>query len=178
MRNPAHFPFILNLAMVLVSSLYISLGVVGYLKYGASICGSITLNLPPSEGWAIERLFCCWNSVLSWCVRLYRLQLNDTYLEFSVTQRGAVIYCNMEEGALCIHKFQYIWKTSTTLLQHLIFVSSVSGLMCRSQSTAHHGTSFSFKSSCNHFYVEAILLCVFFGEILATFFNYFFLLCT
>ena len=51
MRNPDHFPRILNLGMFLVSILYISVGVVGYLRYGAAICGSITLNLPYDKVW-------------------------------------------------------------------------------------------------------------------------------
>nr|XP_026696336.1 proton-coupled amino acid transporter 1 isoform X1 [Ciona intestinalis] len=45
MRNPEHFPTVLNVGMSLVSTLYLSVGVVGYLQYGPSICGSITLNL-------------------------------------------------------------------------------------------------------------------------------------
>lgn len=46
MRNPHRFPLIIYGGMTIVSSLYISVGVLGYLKYGSDICGSITLNLP------------------------------------------------------------------------------------------------------------------------------------
>uniref|UniRef100_H2ZQ93 Amino acid transporter transmembrane domain-containing protein n=1 Tax=Ciona savignyi TaxID=51511 RepID=H2ZQ93_CIOSA len=45
MKHPEHFPAVLNIGMTLVASLYLTVGVVGYLKYGSSICGSITLNL-------------------------------------------------------------------------------------------------------------------------------------
>ncbi|OAD59693.1 Proton-coupled amino acid transporter 1 [Eufriesea mexicana] len=52
MRNPHHFlgcPSVLNITMTIVVSLYTTLGVCGYLKYGAAVLGSITLNLTTTE---------------------------------------------------------------------------------------------------------------------------------
>ncbi|XP_005376218.1 PREDICTED: proton-coupled amino acid transporter 1 isoform X1 [Chinchilla lanigera] len=46
MKDPQKFSFILYLGMAIVTILYISLGSLGYLQFGASIQGSITLNLP------------------------------------------------------------------------------------------------------------------------------------
>uniref|UniRef100_K7GB53 Solute carrier family 36 member 1 n=1 Tax=Pelodiscus sinensis TaxID=13735 RepID=K7GB53_PELSI len=46
MKNPRQFPTILYVGMALVTVLYISLGVLGYLRFGADIQASITLNLP------------------------------------------------------------------------------------------------------------------------------------
>ena len=46
MKHPQNFPAILYLGMIVVSVLYVSMGTIGYLKYGEMICGSITLNLP------------------------------------------------------------------------------------------------------------------------------------
>ena len=40
---------VLNTSMILVSCLYIGVGFFGYLKYGDTVAGSITLNLPVDE---------------------------------------------------------------------------------------------------------------------------------
>uniref|UniRef100_H2ZQ92 Amino acid transporter transmembrane domain-containing protein n=1 Tax=Ciona savignyi TaxID=51511 RepID=H2ZQ92_CIOSA len=47
--------------MTLVASLYLTVGVVGYLKYGSSICGSITLNLLNTDPLAqtVKILYSC-----------------------------------------------------------------------------------------------------------------------
>lgn len=46
MNEPEKFGRVLNLGMTVVTIMYISLGVVGFITFGESICGSITLNLP------------------------------------------------------------------------------------------------------------------------------------
>ena len=40
---------LLNISMLIVAVLYVTFGFFGYLKYGESVKGSITLNLPPDE---------------------------------------------------------------------------------------------------------------------------------
>jgi proton-coupled amino acid transporter len=52
MKSPDHFigkVGILNIAMFIVVLLYGVIGLSGYLKYGAIVKGSVTLNLPDSE---------------------------------------------------------------------------------------------------------------------------------
>lgn len=49
MKTPQDFggwTGVLNTAMVIVSTLYISMGFYGYLKYGDDVEGSITFSLP------------------------------------------------------------------------------------------------------------------------------------
>jgi len=46
MKNPRQFPVILYVGMTIVTILYISLSVLGYLRFGANIQASVTLNLP------------------------------------------------------------------------------------------------------------------------------------
>ncbi|XP_063148258.1 proton-coupled amino acid transporter 1-like isoform X2 [Candoia aspera] len=46
MKTPQHFRIILFVGMAIVSVLYLSLGTIGYLRFGANIQASITLNLP------------------------------------------------------------------------------------------------------------------------------------
>ena len=52
MKTPADMKSwngVLNTSMVIVSCLYIAVGFFGYLKYGDTVAGSITLNLPDDE---------------------------------------------------------------------------------------------------------------------------------
>lgn len=46
MQKPESFFLVLYSGMGIITFLYTSLGVVGYLCFGADISGSITLNLP------------------------------------------------------------------------------------------------------------------------------------
>lgn len=52
MANPKRFlgcPGVLNVAMVIVISLYGIVGFFGYVQYGDNVKGSVTLNLPEDE---------------------------------------------------------------------------------------------------------------------------------
>lgn len=52
MKKPQHFlgcPGVLNTAMLVVVSLYAIIGFFGYVRFGSSVRGSITLNLPDGD---------------------------------------------------------------------------------------------------------------------------------
>lgn len=52
MKTPRSFlgcPGVLNIGMFMVVSLYTGFGFFGYLKFGNSVQGSITLNLPREQ---------------------------------------------------------------------------------------------------------------------------------
>jgi proton-coupled amino acid transporter len=52
MKHPNHFigkVGIINIAMFIVVVLYSAIGLLGYLRYGEVVKGSVTLNLPESE---------------------------------------------------------------------------------------------------------------------------------
>jgi proton-coupled amino acid transporter len=52
MKKPEQFtkPFgVLNIGMLIVTSLLLVMGFLGYLKYGDEVQGSLTLNLPEGE---------------------------------------------------------------------------------------------------------------------------------
>lgn len=40
---------VLNMAMIIICSIYVILGFMGYWKYGEAAEGSVTLNLPPQD---------------------------------------------------------------------------------------------------------------------------------
>ena len=46
---------VLNTSMTIVTCLYIAVGFFGYLKYGESVQGSITLNLPVDQWYVLCR---------------------------------------------------------------------------------------------------------------------------
>ena len=46
MKNPEDFGWVLNLGMGIVTSLFLTMGMFGFLTFGYSLEGSVTLNLP------------------------------------------------------------------------------------------------------------------------------------
>ena len=70
-KNPEDFPAVLNAGMVLVTVLYVSMGVLGYLTFGENICGSVTLNLPNETIYASVKILYCFVIFISFAVQFY-----------------------------------------------------------------------------------------------------------
>lgn len=49
MAHPEKFPFVLSLSMLVITALFVSIGVVGYSSFGANVKSIIILNLPPTN---------------------------------------------------------------------------------------------------------------------------------
>lgn len=49
MKKPQYFHRVLNIGMIVVVALYVTVGFLGYVRYGDAIEPSITINLPQGE---------------------------------------------------------------------------------------------------------------------------------
>lgn len=75
MAHPEHFlgcPGILNFTMTFVALLYSLVGLLGYVKFGNDVRGSVTLNLPQGEPLAIAAITLVAVAVLfTYCLQMY-----------------------------------------------------------------------------------------------------------
>ena len=70
-KNPQDFPKILNGGMILVTTLYVSMGLLGYLTFGEDICGSVTLNLPNETLYASVKILYSFVIFISFAIQFY-----------------------------------------------------------------------------------------------------------
>jgi len=71
MKEPDHFKSVLNWGMIIVTALYILLGVIGYVTFGDSICGSITLNLPETSLYVAAKIMYIFVIFVSFGLQFY-----------------------------------------------------------------------------------------------------------
>ncbi|XP_061090239.1 proton-coupled amino acid transporter 1 isoform X2 [Conger conger] len=71
MHKPHQFKLVLYLGMAMVSVLYISLGTIGYLRFGSDIGASITLNLPTCWLYQIVKLLYCFGIFITYALQFY-----------------------------------------------------------------------------------------------------------
>ncbi|XP_071086834.1 neutral amino acid uniporter 4-like [Haliotis cracherodii] len=97
MRNPQDFAGwtgVLNLGMVIVTSLYTAVGFYGYLKYGDEAKGSITLNLP-TDDWlylSVKLMFAI-SIFISYGVQFYvPMKIIWPVIESHLVSRRLIVY--------------------------------------------------------------------------------------
>lgn len=88
MQQPAHFPKLLQRAMLILGTLFASFGMVGYAAYGLDTKDMITFNIPQNKITSFLRLFYCLGVFFTYPVMLFPLyQITETKIRCLRDQR-------------------------------------------------------------------------------------------
>lgn len=88
MQQPAHFPKLLQRAMLILGTLFASFGMVGYAAYGLETKDMITFNIPQNKITSFLRLFYCLGVFFTYPVMLFPLyQITETKIRCLRDQR-------------------------------------------------------------------------------------------
>lgn len=92
MKRPSQFLAkcgVVNIVMSGLTSLYIVMGFFGYLKYGDSVGGSITKNLPPLPQFQVVLIFFCLSLFFTYPLQMYVLrEMFEPYIEQRFEKRA------------------------------------------------------------------------------------------
>jgi len=101
-EKPEDFPKVLNGGMVMVTVLYISMGLLGYLTFGEDICGSVTLNLPSEPIYDAVKILYCFVIFISFAIQFY------VPITFLWPSCKAALFRNTERPVLMEMLFRYM----------------------------------------------------------------------
>lgn len=143
MNSRKAFKSALNTGMLIVSIMYMSMAILGYLAFGDSICGSITLNLPEESLYVFVKLIYCFAIFITYALQFYvpisilyprTSETNSTFRK-KITQIFLVaVTCGLAIGVPDLGDFIALVGASASSMLALVFPPLVDSLVERKSS--------------------------------------------
>lgn len=143
MNSRKAFKSALNTGMLIVSIMYMSMAILGYLAFGDSICGSITLNLPEESLYVFVKLIYCFAIFITYALQFYvpisilypRTSETNSTIRKKVTQIFLVaVTCGLAIGVPDLGDFIALVGASASSMLALVFPPMVDSLVERKSS--------------------------------------------